>query len=531
MNHAEMIQALLDPSLYPDHPQQVEFRQTHISSLFLTQQYVYKLKKPVDFGFLNFTTLEARRFYCQEELRLNRRLAPDTYLRVAEIREADGKLSFDGPGKLLDYAVVMKRLPEEKMLGRLLQERRVSAEDWRQLAAYLAAFHAQAEQNAEITRYGSLEVIGEDWQENFQQTKPFVGKSLSEDDYHWMQQQVERFLQQRKGLFAWRQHTGCIRDCHGDLRIDHICLLDEQIAIFDCIEFNKRFRYTDVAAEIAFLFMDLEYSGFADAAHQFVEEYIGASGDEGLRAMLDFYACYRAYVRGKVESFLLNDPEATTQEQAQALQRAQAYFDLARHYAKRFAFPLVLITSGLTGTGKSTVAKALAEQLALTLLRSDVLRKELAGLSESKQQHEQYGEGIYSKSFTQKTYEALYQRAEQSLLRGQSVLLDASFIRRADRERAQNLAKRLGAAFYLLECVCPEPVVQERLARREEEGRDVSDGRWEIFQRQKEVAEPITEVDPSCHLLVDTAQPLTKLLPEIVQRLTSRPNISKPYPQ
>ncbi|RMF93753.1 MAG: kinase [Nitrospinota bacterium] len=521
VKHHEMIQALLSPHLYPDRPQRVEFRQTHISSLFFTDHYVYKVKKPVNFGFLDFSTLEARRFYCQEEVRLNRRLAPQVYLGVATIREKDGHLSWDGEGRVIDYAVVMRRLPAEKMLERLLEAGQVSADDWQRLAAYLAAFHQRAEQNAEITRYGACDVIREDWQENFAQTKRYVGETLTEETYHYIQQQVERFLMQRQGIFAWRQQTGRIRDCHGDLRVDHICL-EPEIAVFDCIEFNKRFRYTDVAAEVAFLYMDLEARGFADAARLFLHHYLVASQDQGLPALLDFYACYRAYVRGKVKSFLLDDPEVSEEEKAEARRQATAYFTLARRYAERLRFPLLLITCGLTGTGKTTMARLLAGHLSLVLLRSDVLRKELAALPPAVHRYEEYGEGIYSESFTDQTYAALYREAERYLVQGESVILDASFLRRARREEARKLAERLGAAFYVIECVCPEGMVKERLEKRQREGRDASDGRWELFSQQKQVAEPVTEIAAEHHIRLDTTQPPAVLLTTVLQHLAGR---------
>ena len=326
------IDALLRPEAYPDRPSHVSMRQTHISWLFFTDRFVYKIKKPVDFGFLDFTTLEARQKFCQDEVRLNRRLAPAVYLGVVDIKEQGGALHFGGPGITIDYAVHMRRLPEERMLPALLAKREITPDTMQHLARLIADFHARADTGGEIDRDGSLEVILANWQENFTQTRPFLGFPLPQEAYDKIRTRVLDFCRLRAPLFAQRIANGRIRDGHGDLRAEHICLT-EPIAIFDCIEFNHRFRYGDVAADVAFLAMDLDERGYPELARTFVEAYVDHSGDHALLDVLDFYKCYRAFVRAKVECFRLDDPTVTAAEKRAALRAAQRYGQLAARYA------------------------------------------------------------------------------------------------------------------------------------------------------------------------------------------------------
>jgi aminoglycoside phosphotransferase family enzyme len=323
-----LIDALSHPDAYPDHPSQVSMRQTHISWLFFTERYVYKVKKPVDFGFLDFTSMELRKLFCDEEVRLNRRLAPEVYLGVVEVKVHEGRIRLGGSGKTIDYAVQMCRLPEERMLPTLLAEGRVSVDTMRRLARQVAEFHARAETGGAIDEAGTVATVLTNWLENFDQTRPYLGFPLPQETYDQIQNRVLAFCRVGEELFGQRIAEGRIRDGHGDLRAEHICVT-EPIAIFDCIEFNCRFRRGDVAADVAFLAMDLDERGYPALSHAFVEAYIDYSGDHGLRRMLTFYQCYRAFVRAKVECFRLDDPMISAGEKRAALRAAYRYGQLA----------------------------------------------------------------------------------------------------------------------------------------------------------------------------------------------------------
>jgi len=335
MDIPSLQKALLNPKIYPDLPEKVELIETHISLVFLTPAYVYKVKKPVNFGFLDFTSLDKRKYFCQQEVKLNRRLSPNLYLGVVEITSDGERISFAGKGEVEEVAVKMKRIPEELLLDKLLERGQVDREMMRTLSERLARFYASAETNDHIKSFGKPERIKQDADENFEQTEKYVGAVLSRPVYDEIQKRTNEFFKNREPLFHRRIDSGRIRDCHGDLRLEHI-FWGKEIAIFDCIEFNERFRYTDVAADIAFLAMDLDYHKRSDLSDDLIQSYIETSSDREALHLLDFYKCYRAYVRGKVESFRLDDPHIPDAEKKGAVARAKNYFELAYQYALRF---------------------------------------------------------------------------------------------------------------------------------------------------------------------------------------------------
>jgi aminoglycoside phosphotransferase family enzyme len=305
----------------------IDLVQTHISYVFLAGDFVYKLKKPVDLGFLDFTTLEKRRHFCQEEVRLNRRLCPGTYLGVASIAYVEGAVDVDAAGTVVDYAVKMKRLPEERMMGRLLEEDAVTPEMLRALTRRLAEFHASAETGPEIEPFGGLETIGGNWRENFEQTEPYVGRTVTARRFQETRAYVEAFLEQERALLESRVREGRVRDCHGDLRAEAVCFSDG-ICIFDCIEFNQRFRYSDVASDLGFLAMDLDYRGRPAMSDELVGLYLGMSGDSTLPLVLDFTSATGPTCGSKVEGFLLA-PEVAAARKRPPEARARAFFRLA----------------------------------------------------------------------------------------------------------------------------------------------------------------------------------------------------------
>ncbi len=327
----QVVEALMKLEAYDEAPGSIELIQTHISFVFLTSNFVYKVKKAVDLGFLDFTTLEKRRFFCEKELELNRRLCGDMYLEVVPINKSDA-IKIKGEGETVEYAVKMKRMPQEKMMSTLLEKNMVDTGLVERIAKIIAEFHSKAETNRRISEFGSS-AIETNWKENFEQTEEFVGKTIIMKDFKLIRQRVEAFIKRSVSLFEKRIAETRIRDCHGDIHSGNIFVTDG-IYIFDAIEFNERIRYTDVAADVAFLAMDLDFRGRSDLSDFFVERYIKYSGDRELTKLLPFYKCYRAYVRGKVTSFKLKDPSVGREDKSEAIEEAKAYFKQASTYAK-----------------------------------------------------------------------------------------------------------------------------------------------------------------------------------------------------
>jgi hypothetical protein len=328
----QVVEALMKPEAYDEEPGKIELTQTHISFVFLTRNFVYKVKKAVDLGFLDFTTLEKRRFFCKKELELNRRLCEDMYLEVVPINKSN-IIKIKGEGKPIEYAVKMKRMPQEKMMNKLLEENKVNSKLIDEIAKIIAEFHSKAETNRRISEFGSLAIIETNWKENFEQTQEFVSKTISMKDFKFIRERIDDFMKRNVSFFEKRMAERRVRDCHGDIHSGNIFVTD-RIYIFDAIEFNERFRYSDVASDIAFLAMDLDFKGRTDLSSFFVEKYVKYSGDQELTKLLPFYKCYRAYVRGKVISFKLQDPNVGSEEKGAAMKEAKAYFKLASAYAK-----------------------------------------------------------------------------------------------------------------------------------------------------------------------------------------------------
>jgi len=327
----QVVEALLKPEAYDEDPGQIELMQTHISFVFLTRKFVYKVKKAVDLGFLDFTTLEKRRFFCEKELELNRRLCEGMYLEVVPINKLNA-IRIKGEGETIEYALKMKRMPQETIMTKLLEENKIDNRIVDRIAKIVADFHSKAQTDRKISEFGSRS-IEINWTENFDQTEEFVGKTISRKDHKLTSEKIENFMRINSVLFEKRKLEGRIRDCHGDIHSGNI-FVTNGIYIFDAIEFNERIRYTDVAADVGFLAMDLDFRGRSDLSRFFVEKYGEYSGDQELMQVLSFYKCYRAYIRGKVIGFKIKDPHVSEPEKAQAASEAKAYFKLAAAYAR-----------------------------------------------------------------------------------------------------------------------------------------------------------------------------------------------------
>jgi uncharacterized protein len=331
----ETMEALMKPETYEENPGKIEMVQTHISYVFLTKNFVYKMKKAVNFGFLDFETLEKRRFFCEKELQLNKRLCGDMYLEVVPINKSD-TIKINGKGETVEYALKMKRMPQEKIMTKLLEENKVDNKLIDKIAKIIAEFHSKAETTPQISEYGSLKIIKTNWDENFEQTQNVVDKTISKADFELIRGNIVGFMEKNKTLFEKRIAEGKVRDCHGDIHSGNIFITD-RVYIFDAIEFNERFRYSDVAADMAFLAMDLDFKDRGDLSDFFVKKYVAYSGDRELLKLLAFYKCYRAYVRGKVVGFRLGDPNIGLEEKEAVTEEAKAYFKLAAEYAEKLS--------------------------------------------------------------------------------------------------------------------------------------------------------------------------------------------------
>ncbi|MFQ5800561.1 MAG: phosphotransferase [Candidatus Hydrothermarchaeales archaeon] len=333
----DVVEALKNPETYDEKVTKVEMLQTHISFVFLTDRFVYKVKKPVDFGFLDYTTLEKRRFYCEEEIRINRLLCGDMYIGVVTInKDKEGRIKVNGEGETIEYAVKMKRQPEDAMMTRLLERGEVTSRHIDRIARLLSDFHKKAQTGPEVDEYGSLSQVRANWVQNFEQTRALRGRLLDTEEFDFVEGKVRGFMEKNHELFERRVKERRIRQCHGDVHSGNIFIPSTgRIYIFDAIEFFKGFSCSDVASEVAFLAMDLEFQGKKDLSDHFVKRYLEYSGDKGVSELLDFYLCYRAYVRAKVIGFKIFDPAVGEEEKKESERLTVKYFNLARKYASR----------------------------------------------------------------------------------------------------------------------------------------------------------------------------------------------------
>jgi len=516
----------MKPEAYPEVTTGVEMVQTHVSWIFLTDTHAYKIKKPVDFGFLNFSTIDRRRFYCNEEVRLNRRLCPDMYEAVVELRESEAGFSFLGDGAIVDYAVRMKRLPAERMLNRLVDSGEVSPDDMRAVARIIAEFHRTAPTSPTIADNGRIERIMFNWQENFEQSAKFSEAELGDQatlpdrDREMIRAWVFSFAARHGEFFQRRVDDGFIRECDGDIHLENICFEPDAINIFDCIEFNERFRYCDTAADIAFLLMDLDFHCRTDLAAALLDEYLTRTGDQGSAALLDFYKLYRAFVRGKVESLLSADSGAPQETRETARHKAICYFRLARGYVERHRLPTALyLTCGLIGCGKSSLADHLGFELGIPVFSSDILRKRMAGLPETEPVPEPFARGLYAPDVTAQVYTALLHAADKELADGRSIVVDASFSLKEQRNAFIRCARSHGVPCIVLHVQCPEQEQRRRVNERQKRGSSPSDGRCEIIE-QHALRFEAPSPDETVVIQVDTTAPAHLLTNQVYAALS-----------
>lgn len=487
-----ILRAMSRPDFYPHKPASVKVVQTHISAVFIAGDLVYKVKKPVNFGFLNFSSLGKRRYYCQQEVILNSRFSEEIYQSVVSIYDDKGVLNLEGRGEEVEFAVLMRRIPEEHIMVNMLEQDVITLDILDQLGQRLSELHGRAQTSEVISSYGSMPVIYQNLRENFLQTERFVPHILPKRLYEETVKLSNDFLEEHEDLFSKRVREGFIRDCHGDLRPDHI-VFEKKIMIIDCIEFNDRFRFGDTASDLSFLLMDLDYRGYPGFSRRIQERYAAVSEDHDIVKLIPFYKSYRAFVRAKVHCFALDESEISDEDKVIHAEQARNYFKLSLSYFKPAPPPALIITYGFTGTGKSYLSAKLAKRLGVTVIRSDVIRKQSCGISAAEGKLDNYGTGIYTPSTTESIYQKMFAEAEQHLGRGDSIILDASFLKISHRQRAAEIAQCFKAVFIIVECVAPVEIVRRRIEKRLRERTDPSDGRWEIYVRQQEVFDAIQE--------------------------------------
>ncbi len=500
--------------------------ETHISRVYLRGAHVFKTKRPVELGFLDFRTLGDRKRACEAELNLNRRLAADVYLELcALVRDERGALSFvpyaeSETREVLEFAVHMRRLRDEARADQRLACGQLSRGEVEAIARSLADFHAGARSDAQIARFGEPAAISANVEENFGQLEAYASDHLTGDELASIERYQRDFLATNASLLRSRTADGFVRDGHGDLRLEHVYRNDDgSHVIIDCIEFNERFRYADVCADLAFLSMDLRSHGRGDLADLLVGAYAEQSGDYGLYPLLDFYESYRAFVRGKVASFLAHDAQVQPGAREEAQRAARRHLLLALAAARpQLVRPRLIACMGMIASGKSTLAEALAEQLGVATLSADRIRKQLLAQAALAPLADAPFAGSYAPEVSDRVYARLRERASAVLGSGRSVIVDAGLRLRSERDRLRALALALGVDVWFLECRCSRGAALARLAQRAQSPH-VSDGRAEIYDALAAASEPADELSPAQHLVLDTEQPLARTLDVVARAL------------
>lgn len=514
-----LIQGLLRPEAY-DHPaDSIRIVETHISWVLLAGEFAYKIKKPVDFGFLDFSTPDRRRFCCEEELRLNRRYAPELYLAVVPVTGNTANPHLGGSGTAIEYAVKMRRFDQAQLFDHLARARQLLPECVDRLAETIAAFHATIDRATPRDGHGLPEHQQDAAEFNFTTIGPLLDDT--DDIAHlnklrtWTLAEYSRL----EPVLRQRKHEGFVRECHGDLHLGNIVLIDGHPTLFDGIEFNEELRWIDVSSELAFLAMDLEVNGAGLLASRLLNRYLEITGDYAGLAPFDYYRLYRAMVRAKITQ-LARAQTGDSGKRTDLLVRYRSYIDYGLKLI-RPRNPLLLITHGLSGSGKSHLAARLAEHLPAIRLRSDVERKRLAGFAAEARTGSDLDSGIYGADMTEKTYRHLTHLAEILLNAGHSVIVDATFLKREQRERQRRTAERTGAGFLILDCQAPVEILKDRIHARSRTGGDPSEADVAVLETQLARQETLDEDERLHSLPVNTAGELS--IAGVLERISFTP--------
>ncbi len=485
-----LIRALTRPEAYPHPVETVRLEETHISWVLLTGSWAYKVKKPVNLGFLDFSTLDARARFCREELRLNRRLAPELYDSVVKITGSPGNPRIDGDGPVLEYALKMREFPQDALASHLLEQGALTPADIDRLADAIAVFHAAAAPVPAEEPFGTPQGVLEPVMENFRQIRAAVEASTDRAALRALEIWSTGEFQRLRARFAQRRDEGRVRECHGDLHLGNIVRIGERLVPFDCIEFSPGLRWIDVMSEAAFLAMDLAQRRRPDLAWRMLNRYLESTGDYGGLDVLDFYRVYRALVRAKIHAIRATQLTTARGDAAAAAAGYHGYIDLAERYTRPRRAALI-ITHGLSGSGKTTATQALLGALGAFRVRSDVERKRLHGLPPLAATGSKVGAGIYSPAANVATYNHLHRLARSIAKAGYPVIVDAAFLKRAERDAFRALAAELAVPFIILDCRATEAALRERVAARSREGLDASEANLAVLEHQIAAVEPL----------------------------------------
>ncbi|MCA9585131.1 MAG: AAA family ATPase [Myxococcales bacterium] len=517
---------LLRPEAYPaPSTASVELRETHASWVYLTEGDVYKVKRPVDLGFLDFHTVELRRAACEAELMLNRRLAASVYLGVVPVRLGpDGRHHFGPEGEVVDWAVHMLRLDDHRTADALLAARALTERHVDRLAAHLAAFHGRCRADEATRAFGSPAAVRAHVVQNFEQTRGHASRLMGEAQAREVEAWQLGFLDKHGARIQARADAGKSVDGHGDLRLEHV-YIDERgdITVLDCVEFSDALRAGDTASDVSFLSMDLAAHGRVDLAERLLARYARETDDFDLYGVVDFYESYRAWVRAKVATMLSRDPGVDTRVSSGAEAVARRHYLLAlAAERKSLISPRVVAVGGVIASGKSTLGQIVGDDLGAPVVDADRARKSMLGVEHTARLEEGAFSGAYSKDLTARVYDEVLRRASVVLDSGRPVVVDASFRSAEMRAKARALATRHGVPFLLVECTAPAEVCRERLRERAKTA-SVSDGRLEVFDAFCASWEPITELSAEEHLRVDTSRPTAASVADVEARVPTWP--------
>jgi aminoglycoside phosphotransferase family enzyme/predicted kinase len=500
-----LIEALRDPACYDHAVETIQALETHISWIVLTGPFAYKIKKPLNLGFLDFSTLAKRRFYCEEELRLNRRLAPEIYLEVVAVAGTPEAPRVNGPGVAFEYAVKMVQFPQDAQLDRVLARGELTPEHIDTLARELAAFHGRAAGAGEGSPYGTPAHVLAPMEENFRQIRARVAGEFFPPLDRLETWTVQRHAQLRTVLEA-RRRGGFVRECHGDAHLANMALREGRVLIFDCLEFNENLRWIDVMSELAFVVMDLDDRDRSDLARRCLNTYLEHTGDYAGLTVLRFYQTYRALVRAKVDAIRVRQPGLSPDEAARLSTRYREYTALAERYTQPAA-PVLIVTHGLSGSGKTWFSQRLLESFDAIRVRSDVERKRLHGLAALAPSGSQIETGLYTPDASRRTYERLAELARLILGAGFPVIVDAAFLKRRQRDLLRSLATDRRVPFVILDMRAPEAVLRERVRLRAREARDASEAGLAVLDHQLATHEPLAPDELEKTLGVDSRTP------------------------
>ncbi len=494
-----LIQAMQQPAFYNYPVASVELIETHISWVLLTGTYAYKIKKPVDFGFLNFTTLEKRKFYCEEELRLNGRLAPDIYLDVIAITESNGTFFIDNAnGKIVEYAVKMKEFSQQGLIRNLLNNGEITIDHFLQLADAIAEFHSKISIADETMIHGHPTEVLKPVEHNFKILEAFLTDPLQLKKLAIIKQTSGEIFEHINTTLDLRKNNGFIRECHGDLHLGNIAFIDGKPLIFDGIEFSESLRWIDVMSEIAFLIMDLQDVGEHYFASALLNRYLEKTGDYNGLAVMTFYKVYRAMVRAKVTALRLQQENENSERFITDRQKLADYLDLANTYCEQHK-PYMIITHGISGSGKSYIGNQLAAQLDAIIIHSDHERKRLFTDKTN---------DLYSSDITDKTYNHLKDTAQQLIKAGYPVVIDATFLDKSRRTDFHALAQQLNIAFYILHCHADKSILKQRIDKRKKDKTDKSDADILIMMQQLDQYQPLDQDELNYTIKLDTEMPV-----------------------